>query len=216
MVLVQCCLDALECLGDVRSGVVFHRHRARLVTDDDVVLEERAGVLGDRLDRAAGGAPCRAIDRVGVAHGDDVGVLLVHVGVQDEARPVDRVAALDHAARMIHQDQVGQLHLVEVHAHRVGPVQLRMLRVAHRQVAGKAIVEALLRKRPARAHQAFLAVAALVGHVVELGQLRKDQALLFGLIHRDAVSKIKHGRVPSGKGCWSSCRGTRCAASRDL
>jgi hypothetical protein len=85
VVLVQRRLYALEGLGHVGACVVFHGHCTGLVTDDHVVLEKGAGVLCDGFDRSAGGAPGGAIKCVGVAHGDDVGVLLVHVGMQNEA-----------------------------------------------------------------------------------------------------------------------------------
>lgn len=75
VVLMQRGLHALEGFGYVASGVVLHRDGATLFTDDDMILEEGAGILRDRGDRAARGAPCGAIGGVRVAHGDDVGML---------------------------------------------------------------------------------------------------------------------------------------------
>ena len=53
-----------------------------------------------------------------------------------------------------------------------------MLGVAHREVAGKAVVEALLRKRAARGHQPLLAVLALLG--VATGWMAVDGRLSLG------------------------------------
>jgi hypothetical protein len=122
VVLVQGRLDALEGLGDVRACMVLDGDLTALLSDHDVILKERAGVLCDRVDRPARRAPGGAVNRVSMAHGDDVRMLLVHVGVQDEARPVHGMVAFDHSSGMIDQDQVRHLHLVEMHAHRVGPV----------------------------------------------------------------------------------------------
>ena len=49
VVLVKRRLHALERLGHVRAGMVLHGHGACLVADDHVILEEGAGVLGDRV-----------------------------------------------------------------------------------------------------------------------------------------------------------------------
>jgi hypothetical protein len=193
VVLVQRRLHALERLGHVAARMVLDGHRAALLADHHVILEEGAGVLRDRVDGAARGAPGRAVGGVGVAHGDDVGMFLVHVGMQDEARAVHGMVALDHAARMVHEDQVRHPHLAEVNAHRVGPVELGPLGVAHGEMAREAIVEALLREGAAGGDQALLAVAPFLCGRGELGQFGKDQPLLFGLVDRDTIAEIEHG-----------------------
>ena len=98
------------------------------------------------------------------------------------AGAVDRMPALHHLALMVHQDQVRHPDLREVHRHRVGPVQVRMLRIADGQVPGEAVVEPLARKGPAGAHQPLLEVLAGAGHIVELGNAGEDQAGLVRLV----------------------------------
>ena len=98
---------------------------------------------------------------------------------------VHHVAALHHAALVVGQDQVGHLHLREMHRHRVGPVQVRVLRIADGQVAGKTVVELLARERAAGAHQPLLEVLPLQRHVVEARDAGVDQAGLVGLVDRD-------------------------------
>ena len=86
---------------------------------------------------------------VGVAHREDVRVRGVDRGMNHEARLVDGVVALDDRALMVDEDQVGQLDLREVHRHRVGPVELRVLGVADCQMTGEAEVEPPLGEGPA-------------------------------------------------------------------
>ena len=182
VVLVDRGLDALEPVGDLHAGLLLHGHLAGLAPDDHVVLEEGGGILRDRLQRFGERGEGGAVHRVRVAHGHDVLVRLVHRGVQHEARAVDRIAALDDLARVVGQDQVGHLHLVEVDRHRVGPVQLRELGVADRQVAGEAVVEAFQREGAAGGDQALLAVLALCGEGGEHRLVREDQGFLLGLV----------------------------------
>lgn len=101
--------------------------------------------------------------------------------MEHEAGTVDRMPALDHAAAVIGKDQVGHLHLREVHGHRVGPVQVRMLRFANRQMPGESVVEAVKRESAAGGDQSFLEVSPLGNHI-EDRQHRKLQARWLGLI----------------------------------
>ncbi|MNT27956.1 hypothetical protein D3C72_1636100 [compost metagenome] len=121
--------------------------------------------------------------------------------MQHEAGAVDRVAAFYHLAFVVGADQVRHLHLREMDRHRVGPVQLRMLRVAHRQVAGKAVVIAFQREGAACRHQPLLAVLAFLGERGELRDRREDQAALFGLVDGNAFRVVEHLR-----GAFEYCR----------
>lgn len=171
MVLVQRGLDPLESLGNVRTRVFLHRHCTALFANHDVVFEEGAGVLRNRVNRPTGGALRRAVGRMRVAHGDDVGMFLVDIRMQDEPCTVHCVIAFNHGALVVHQDQVGHFHFGEMHAHRVGPVQFGPLRVADCQMAGEAVVKALQRKGAAGGDQAFLAVLAFCRDAVEFRQI---------------------------------------------
>jgi hypothetical protein len=57
-----------------------------------------------------------------------------------------------------------------------------MLGVAHRQMAREAVIEPVQRERAACADEALFQVLPVLRVVLERGQLRKDQALLLGLI----------------------------------
>ncbi len=104
--------------------------------------------------------------------------------MQHETRSINRVIAFHHAAFVIRANQVGHLHLREVNGHRIGPVQARVFRIAHRQVTGETVIEALLRERPARSDQAFLQVLPTRCVTRERRQFREDQPFLFRLINR--------------------------------
>src|SRR5258708_34871748 len=68
--------------------------------------------------------------------------------------------ALDHFPRGVHQHQVRNPNLAEVHAKRIDPKMIRPLRVARGDVPGHAFVEAEFRKQPERRGQALFAVPA--------------------------------------------------------
>ena len=123
-------------------------------------------------------------------------MLGVDRGVDDESRLVDRVVPLDDVAVVVDQDQVGELDLREVDRHRIGPVELRVLGIANRQVAGEAEVEPPLGEGPAGGDEMPLAVVAQLGQIVRLELPGKDQPLLLRLIDGRAISEVKHGQLP--------------------
>ena len=57
-----------------------------------------------------------------------------------ESRGIDVVVALDHLALFVDQHKVGGTNLREVHAERIHPEPVSVLRVARRDVAGHAFV----------------------------------------------------------------------------
>ena len=66
---------------------------ARIDLEQDVLLVEEAGVLGDRVEQAAERRPRLAVQRVRVRCRDDVGPGLVDLGVDRESGLVDRAVA---------------------------------------------------------------------------------------------------------------------------
>src|SRR5262249_5245355 len=85
--------------------------------------------------------------------------------------------------------------------------QVGALRVADREVAGEAVIEALKRKGPHRRDQMFLAVLALFGVRGERWDLREDQARLLGVIDRDALANpVEHGEYLSHSDGFGNCR----------
>ena len=95
---------------------------------------------------------------------------------------VDRVVPLDDVAVMVDEDQAGELDLREVDRHRIGPVELRVLGIADREMPGEAEVESPLGEGPAGGDEMPLAVVAQLGQVVRPELPGKDQPLLLRLI----------------------------------
>ena len=160
-----------------------------------MVLEKHRRVLGDGFKLFAQGGKRRAVDGVRMAHRQNVGMRLMDGRMQHKAGPVDRMRALDHLAVVVHQNQVGHPDLRKMHRHRVGPVQLRALRIAHCQVAGEAIVKALQGKGPAGGNQALLAMLPLLGRGGKHRHFGELQAHLLGLVDGYALDDIEHGAL---------------------
>ena len=140
-----------------------HDHAAALCAHR-VIFEERAGVLGDGVERAAERGPRLAVDRVRVGGRDDVGPGGVHGGVDGEGRRVHRAVALDHLARVAHEDQIRDAHVAEAHAEGVDPEVVGQLGIARRDVAGHALGESEAPEQAQRPGQPLLAVQALLLH----------------------------------------------------
>ena len=77
-----------------------------------------------RLDRLAHRGPGSPVDCARVAHGNNVRMFFVDVCVQHESSAVHCIVTFDNTPLVINQNQVRHLHLCNVNAHRIGPVQL--------------------------------------------------------------------------------------------
>ena len=69
---------------------------------------------------------------------------LVDGGMDLEAGQVDRLVADDDSAVMVDEQQVRDADMAEIHAERVDPEMVGPFRVAHGDVAGGAMVEAVM------------------------------------------------------------------------
>ena len=94
-------LVVAEGVGDALALLGIVDHDAGVVVEQDVVLEEDARVLGERIERAAEGRERLAVHGVGVGGGDDVGSGGVDLRVDGERRLVDRPVALDDLALVV-------------------------------------------------------------------------------------------------------------------
>ena len=94
----------------------------------------------------------------------------VNARMDDEGRCVDRIIALDNIALVIAADQVRGLDLAEVDAERIDPKVVRQLGVTCRDMSGDPLIEAEPAEQPKPSSQAFLAVPALVGDVIDVGE----------------------------------------------
>ena len=137
-------------------------HGARVVVEDGVVAVEGAGVLRQRIERAAQRRPRLAVRRVAVGGRHDVGAGGVDLRVDHERRRVQRPVALDDLALVVHEEQVLDPDVLEVHAERVDPEVVGQLGVAGGDVAGRALVEAEGPEDAEGGGEALLAVPALV------------------------------------------------------
>ena len=189
-------LTPLEGGGDTGARTAFDRDLARLLADHRMVLEEHARILGDWRKRPALRRIGGTVERVGMAHRKDVRMLGMDRRVHNEARLVDRITALDDPAVMVHQNEVGQLDLGEMHCHRVGPVELGIFRIADRQMAGKTVIQPPAREGPAAADQMALAVLAQLFRVVRIQLPGKFESRLLRLVNGYAIFEIEHGSAP--------------------
>ena len=142
-------------------------HDARVVVEDRVVAVERAGVLGQRIERPAQRRPRLTVHGMRMGGRDDVRTSRVDLRVDREGRRVDRPIALDDLTAVVDQDEVPDPDELEVHAERVDPEVVEQLRVPCRDVAGDPFVESELSEQPERGGEPLLAVPALVLDVVE-------------------------------------------------
>ena len=165
VVLVDRRLDAPESVGDPVAGLYLDRHLAGVVADHHMVFKKRRRILRDGFELFAKRCKSHTMHRVRMTHRDDIGVLLMHRRMKYEASPVDCMSAFDDLPVVVGKDQIRHLDLRKMHRHRIGPVEMRMLGVSHRQMTGEAVIEALIRKRAARADQPLFQVPALLGHV---------------------------------------------------
>ena len=184
MVLVDDGAIGLEGFDHALALILEDCHRAALVIDHRVIFEKAGGILRNRIQRPAQRRESRSVDRMRMAHGDDIRVRLVNRGMQHKAGLVQGVVAFHHLAFVIGQNEVRELYAGKVDRHGIGPVKAGELRVPDRNMTRKAIVETVQRECPASGDQAFLAMLPLFQMTGEFGNPRKVQPGLSGLIDR--------------------------------
>ena len=162
--------DGLVPAQCVRDPLAFLEveHDAGVVVEHRMVAVERAGVLGEGIERPAQRRPRLAVHRMCVGRRDHVGPSGMDLRMDGERRRVQRPAPLDHLALVVHEDEVLHPDLLEVHAERVDPEVVEPLGVPGGDVAGDPFVEPELAEQAERGGEALLAVPALVVDVVEL------------------------------------------------
>lgn len=108
---------------------------------------KRTSVLRDRVQRPPERAEAPPVHGVAVGGGDDVRAGVVDGAVDHEGGGVEQpaVAAVDDLALVVDADQVRGVDERERDAERVHPERVRLDRVAQRDVASDAFVEAVLR-----------------------------------------------------------------------
>ncbi len=133
-----------------------------------------------RVLRSVFGASCQPLTvrgpltRMGVAHRDDVADASATAALQlPIARAFSRVSVLRRHCPDGPRRSGSALPTCESGSLSVGPVEAGVLRIAHRQVAREAVVDALLREGPARADEPLLQVLAMRRRIREHGKLRE-------------------------------------------
>ena len=111
VVLVNGSFDASERVRNLVSGFDFHSDLSGLIAYDNVILKKYSRILTDRFQFLAQGGKSSSVHRVGMAHGDDIGVRLVDRCMQHKAGAIDGVPPFHHLAFVIREDEVGYLNL---------------------------------------------------------------------------------------------------------
>ena len=87
----------------------------------------------------------------------------MHPRVDRERRRVHRVIALDDLAVLIHQHQIAHANLPEMHAERIDPELVGILRIARRDVPRDAFVITVPREQSERGRQPLLTMQPFLG-----------------------------------------------------
>lgn len=146
---------------------------AGVVIKQDVIIVERAGVLGEGVEFSTEGRPGFAVDRMGVGGGDRVGASGVDLGVDGEGCGVYGAIAVEDLAAGVDQDQIRYANMTEVHAKGIDPKTMGIFRVAGGNVSGDAFIEAVAGKESKGGGEPLFAVQSFVGWAIELGRLRQ-------------------------------------------
>ncbi len=176
--------DGLAPFERVRDALALGpvEHDAGEVVEQRVVIEERARVLGERVEQASERRPRLAVDRVRVGGSHHVGTRLVQRRVDREGGGVDPAVTLDDLALRVHEDEVRHRDVTEGHAERVHPEVVEALGVARGDVPGDALLEPELGEETETGGEALLAVLAL---------------LLGGVVLREVPAGVAGGRLGS-------------------
>lgn len=78
--------------------------------------------------------------------GDHIRSSRMHLRVNRKRGHIDRVLAFHYLAAVIHQDQIGDANLAEMHSKRIHPKMIRTVRIPRRNVAGYAFIKTVLRE----------------------------------------------------------------------
>ena len=81
MILVQSCFNTSKGLSHIRASMVFHRHRACFITDNHMIFKKGTSILCYRLNWPARCRPCRAINCMGMTHGNNIRMLFMNIGM---------------------------------------------------------------------------------------------------------------------------------------
>lgn len=167
-------------LGD-DLAVLFQRTAGRaqgVAREDHLVIEERAGLGGDRVKQAAQRRPHSTVEAVQVGNADHFRTRLLQVVVQFQGAGVEQAFAFDDLAVAVHTQQVRDGDLRERYAQWVDPVVVRVHRVAGGEVPCHADFVAQAAEQAVGGGEFLLAVYAFLQGVVQLGHCAQGQAVV--------------------------------------
>src|SRR5712675_805029 len=133
---------------------------------------------------------------------DHVRPRVMHARVNRKRRSVQRMLALHHFAFSVHQHQIRNANLAEVHAKRIHPEMIRAIRIARRDVPGNAFVETKFREQAKRSRQPLFAMPAFLFNAGELGRSGKTRILYrrgshLYLQEKENSIRAKYSTVPN-------------------
>src|SRR5882724_6794426 len=118
-----------------------------------------------------------------VSGGHDIGARGVDLRVNREGCTVEGVLPFHDLALVIHQNEVGDANLAEVHAEGIDPEMIEAFGVASGDVSGNAFIESKSREQSEGARQALLAMPAFLFQRGEAGGSRQVERVLGGYGH---------------------------------
>src|SRR5215472_10645805 len=108
-----------------------------------------------------------------VGGGDHIGAGGVNARMNSKSGEIHFRVAFDNLAGVIHQNQIGNANLAEVHTEGIHPETIEALRIARGDVAGDAFIKSKFGEEAKSGGQTLLAMTALLGGRSENGRARK-------------------------------------------
>src|SRR5258705_1044145 len=93
---------------------------------------------------------------------DHVWSRVMHARMNRNGRAIQRMLAFHYFAFRVHQHQIRNANLAEVHAKWIHPEMIRPLRIARRDVPGNAFVETKFREQAKRSRQPLFTMPAFL------------------------------------------------------
>ena len=143
--------------GDLSTLLRFQHDTGERV-EQRVVLIEGAGVLCQRIKQTAERRPGLAVGRVGMGRGDYLRMRGMDRRMNHEAGLIDRLVTDQDVAVMVHELKIRDLDLAKELRQRIDPEAIREFRVAHGDMPGEALVEAVAREQAEGRGKTLLAV----------------------------------------------------------
>src|SRR5438874_2306202 len=94
----------------------------------------------------------------------------MHLRMNCESGDIDGTLPVHDLAAMIHENEIRDANLAEMHPKRIDPEMFRPFRIAGRDVAGNAFIVSEFREQPERRSEPLLAMAPFLFRAGKLGR----------------------------------------------